>query len=359
MGKESARQADSLALGLYEMESIPFQDKIDQIPPEERSKYIVPIRASVGCNGFCSFCYRPFSSWHGLPAERVATLSDFYVSKGFRQILFSDENFIGTDLRRANVIADHFLKIKAEYPEFSFEFDARADSFGDHQADNFNHDLVKKFKEAGVSVVFTGIEGGNNADLDYYRKFQHGIDPLQQNVFYLTAMRQHGVHVEPGFIMLNEESTLQRVGDNIDFIHDYFSPELVPEMYWYRISYYSGSALTKRRIRELTKAGDREALRGITYGGLEVDFQDPEVQRFALVLDLVKAKFLEDENQINFELRDEPNLLARIGDQVRDTHTQHFKQYADIARTGDLARAPALVGSHYQTIRSLCITPNG
>lgn len=340
---------------LYEMSDIPFFTYIEQIPLNERDKYIVPVRTSVGCNGFCCFCYRPFPSWHGIPAERVNTLFDYYTSKGFNKFLLADENFVGTDLPRMREIADHFLQIKAVHPNFSFEFDARADSYGDYRTGNFEHDLVDKLKRAGLFRVFTGIESGNNSDLAYYRKFTKGIDPLKQNIFYLNNMRQHEVYVESGFIMLNEESDLGRVRDNIAFIHDYLSPEIVPEIYWYKISYRSGSELTRKKIRELTLAEDYEAVRKIAYGELKLKFKRPEIQRFSLILDAVKAKFLGMDSGFEFELRDNPDLLAKSGNQIQDVHTSYFRQYTDIAEVGNLAETPVLVESHYKAIRNLCI----
>lgn len=355
MTAEFKSLSDSIASGLFEMGDIPFRNHAEQIPPEKRPGYIVPVRTSVGCPSCCSFCYRPFPNWHGLPAERVAVLFDFYTSKGFSQFLLSDENFIGTDLIRAHVIADHLLQIKTAHPRLSFEFDVRADSFGDYQDGHFDHELVDKFKRAGVFSVFTGIEAGNTDDLAYYRKFGRGVDALKQNIFYLTTMREHGVNVESGFIMLNEKSDLNRVRKNIAFIHDYLPAELVPEIYWYRISYYSGSELTRRKIKELTLAGDNEALRKIAYGELRVNFNRPEIQRFAAILDSVKTRFLQTPGGFDFELRDRPDLLARIGDQVKEIHTSHFNQYADIAEAGSMADIPVLVDSHYQIIRSLCV----
>lgn len=346
---------DNIASALYEMGNIPFLSYIEQLSLSERAKYVVPIRTSVGCNGFCSFCYRPFHNWHGIPAERVNTLFDHYTSRGFTKFLLVDENFIGTNLPRIREIADHLLQIKDAHPSFSFEFDARADGFGDYRTGNFEHNLVDKLRRAGLFRVFTGIEGGNNPDLFYYRKYTKGVDPLKQNIFYLSNMRQHGVYVESGFIMLNEESDLGRVRDNITFIHDYLPPEIVPEMYWYKMSYRSGSELTRIKIRGLTSAGDYEAIRKLAYGELKLKFKRPEIQRFSSILDAVKAKFLGADSGFGFELRDNLDLMAKSGNQIRYVHTSYFRQYTDIAEVGNLAEAPVLVESHYQAIRNLCI----
>lgn len=331
----------------YEVqERFPFQDSIERFDKEDRKKFTIPIQTSFGCNGFCTFCYRPFKGWHGMPAEQVIEKFEFYIRNGFTKFLIVDDNFIGTDLERARKIAEGLHALKQKHQAISFEFDARADSFGRYDKNCFEHELIEKLIAAGLRKIFVGIESGNGTDLRLLRKFPANIDPVKQNIYFLENMKQHRVSIAPGFIMLTEDSDLDSVINNIKFIATYLPPQISPEIYWYQLSYYPGSELTKKKIAELESKGDSKGISEIVYGQYIPKYKNSFAQQFSAILEKVKTRFRTLDDQLDYARIEE----TIKGDTFRAAHTYYFMKYAEYASKQDVLSADALINEHYEEI---------
>lgn len=350
---QSVKIGKSLTNDELDKLEIPFVERIKSIPIADRKNLTVPVRTSIGCNGFCNFCYRPYKGWIGISSTKVVELFNYYVNEGFRKFLIVDDNFPGTDLVRVNEIAEEFIKIKEKFPDFNFEFDARANSFGDYQKDNFNHLLIDKLIRAGLRNIFVGIESGNTEDLKYFRKFCVTMDPLKQNIYFLKNIKKRSVLLTPGFIMINEESKMERVSKNLDFIDKYLPPQITPEIYCYKISFYSGAELTRRKVKELTIAKDLETVRKIIYGQYKPIFKDKTVSNFSLILDSLRRNFSRLEDELDLSLYQKGNLLKKQGKEFKKIHKKFFEKYIEAAKQNDLSEIDSLMMKHYETVLAI------
>jgi anaerobic magnesium-protoporphyrin IX monomethyl ester cyclase len=122
---------------------------------------VASLIGSRGCPHRCSFCqvssflpkYRTRSS------QNIIKEIDEIVSAEYNAIAFVDENFI-VDKKKVETIMDHI--IHQRYDLTLWIMDARVDSA--------DRTLYKKMRDAGVKIIFFGIESGNQEVLDFYNK---------------------------------------------------------------------------------------------------------------------------------------------------------------------------------------------
>ncbi len=121
---------------------------------------IASIRTSYGCKFACSFCAVPFimhKKYLERPAEHV--VSEIQNIKEDHIFFLDDETFLNE--QRMAEIANLLLKrgIKKKYHSW-----ARADTIVRHP------DLFRLWKEAGLGIVYVGIEAMENPRLKDYKK---------------------------------------------------------------------------------------------------------------------------------------------------------------------------------------------
>ncbi len=331
---------------------LPFKEEAAMIDPSLRGELTVPIRTSIGCKGFCSFCYLRGSNWIGIGSDYVVNQFDEYLSMGFKKFLIVDDDFT-TDAGRVERIARGLVILQQKHGRFSFEFDTRTDGFGDYKSDNFDHNLVSLLQEAGMNRLFTGIESGNTEDLRCFTKFARNVDPVEQNRFFLRNMISHGVHVMPGFIMLSESTTLDGVRKNIDFITENLPAQVVPEIFCYHISFYPGSIITNKKIAQLELRGEFEEAKRFIYEVIQPKYADENVAQLEKVLNSVRRRFASLEKDIEINKDNELEIVARHGEQLKRVHRSFFMAYADMVEAGVLIDVDKLIEEHYRAVLTI------
>jgi len=338
-----------------ELDNIPFplMTGLKNVPYKDRQHIKVLIRTSTGCNGFCTFCYLPVKKWSKMSAGKVGELFDHYTQEGFRKFIIIDDNFIGKNSERAREIALRLRATKESYPDFAFEFDARADSFGSYVDNQFDGGLINELKKSGLEKIFVGIESGNNDDLRLFRKSIKSVDALKQNVYFLEKIKTHNLEIIPGFVMLNENSTFSQVRENIDFIESYLPGQISPEIYCYTLSYYPGAELTRKKFSELVAKGETEKARELVYGNYEREYKDSRIRDFSVLLDQVKKRF----SSLDEQLPDDEASLNRIkkvgNESLGAIHTKFFREYANMAETGRFYCTDSIIESHYHSVERI------
>ncbi len=328
---------------------LPFKEEVTTTDPSLRRELTVPIRTSIGCKGFCSFCYLRGSNWIGMEPDYVVNQFEEYLSMGFKKFLIIDDDFT-TDAERVGKIAMRLMPLQQKHGKFNFEFDTRTDGFGDYKSDNFNHDLVNLLKKAGMNRLFTGIESGNIGDLRCFTKFAKNVDPIEQNRFFLRNMRLHGVHIIPGFVMLSESTTIDGVRKNINFITDNLPAQVVPEIFCYHISFYPGSAMTNKKITQLELKGKFEEAKRFVYEVMPPTYADERITQLEKVLNKVRKRFTSLEKEIEINKDNELEIVAKHGEQLKKVHRHFFMAYADMAEAGMLVNADKSIDDHYQAV---------
>ena len=142
----------------------------------------------------------------------------------------------------------------------------------------FRHDIIEEMIDSGLSDIFVGVDAGNSEDLDYYvKRVSKHWDMLDQNRFYLEEIRNYydRITVTPGFISFNERSTIKSIGDNIDFIYEFFPPQASPEIYWYRLAFYVGAPLTRRAMAKMTDMELSGVVEQLLTGYYQPEINDP------------------------------------------------------------------------------------
>lgn len=137
------------------------------------------VRTSVGCPNRCSFCVVPFLA-NGKYVQRIPEdVVDEVALIGPEHIYFvDDEMFINA--RRAEAIAKLLIerKIHKEYVSW-----ARADTICEHP------ELFRLWKEAGLTVLYVGLESMEAETLQSYNK---GIEP-STNLKAVEILRELGI----------------------------------------------------------------------------------------------------------------------------------------------------------------------
>jgi len=158
----------------------------------EPGSYVITAETSRGCPFKCEFCSVTAMwghIWRFKSAERILTELEVIRNLGYRWVFIVDDNFIV----HAN-LADRerlFREILHRRLNLRFIAQMRADIIVK------NPSIVKLASEAGLRLVFVGIESGSN---DVLRKMKKGIS-TDISSKAVKILHQNGVLTHGGFII--------------------------------------------------------------------------------------------------------------------------------------------------------------
>jgi len=166
------------------------------------------IVSSRGCPFRCTFCgCRKFARgvWRPRSVENIMEELQLLYSKGFRQFLFVDDNFT-LNLRRVQKLCREIRKERMDIEWFC-----------DSRVDNCRYEVFRDMVKAGCSLLYFGVESGNQRILNYYKK---GTTPEQTRKAVGWA-RKAGVDVIVGsFIVGAPDETLKEVETTLRFAYE-------------------------------------------------------------------------------------------------------------------------------------------
>lgn len=182
------------------------------------------VAASRGCYAACSFCsIRSFykssagPTWRGRSPENVVDEVEWlHKTYGVTSISFADDDFFGpgrAGKERARRIGEEILQ-RGLMIEFHISL----------RANDVEEELLAFLKSSGLRGVFLGLESGIQSDLDFYAK---GVT-VEDNVRALKVMRNLGLDVKVGFILLNPTSRFDEVIRNLEFLKEHDLRNVVP-----------------------------------------------------------------------------------------------------------------------------------
>lgn len=186
------------------------------------------VQTSSGCPGACTFCtirdrmqtrgLGVDEAWVGYPAlevvEQIEKSADLIRKSGTLRrgdkplIDIVDDEFIGNDVKRAVTIAEEIDRRKLD---INFFFLTRSDTLCD-----LGEDSLKLFKKAGLIRIFLGTESGSNSQLKRMGKNL----TVDVNIKAINLLRKCELDFISGFIMFEPMTTLEEVGENVNFIND-------------------------------------------------------------------------------------------------------------------------------------------
>jgi anaerobic magnesium-protoporphyrin IX monomethyl ester cyclase len=212
----AVRESEPRAL-VQDLDSLPFPDR--PYPPEEILRFpTLPVLASRGCARRCSFC-SIHTFYRTAPGKVVRVRKPEMVTKemlelnhehGVRIFLFQDDDFplwgrAGrrwvdelTARLRDSRLADHAIwkiSCRAEYVE---------------------PELFAELRDAGLFLVYMGIESGVEAGLEVLHKQM----TVEQNRAGVRVLKELGVLFSYGFMLFDPSSTFDSVRENLAFLRE-------------------------------------------------------------------------------------------------------------------------------------------
>jgi len=209
---------------IVETEPRPLIEDLDSLPfpyrpfdPAQIGGFpTLPMLASRGCARRCTFCsiHMFYRNAPGKvvrvrkPAKVIEEMLHLYRHHGVRVILFQDDDFPlwGRAGRRwadelvgrmhdAGLVDRVLWKIscRAEYVE---------------------RDLFAMLRDAGMFLVYMGIESGTEQGLEVLNKEM----TVEQNIQAIDTLKELGIQVSYGFMLFDPTSTFESIRENIGFL---------------------------------------------------------------------------------------------------------------------------------------------
>lgn len=202
----------------------PLVDDLDRLPYPVRDfepetalgRKAIPLLASRGCARTCSFCSIQ-TFYRAAPGKVVRTrkpsavveeMLSLHQQRGITIFLFQDDDFplFGPVWRRWAADFIQELHRSGLSRRVIWKMNCRADSV--------DPEVFAALKDAGLYLVYMGLESGNDEGLKTLHK---GIT-VEQNLRAVHLLKQVGLMFEFGFMMFDPSSTLLSVRENLNFL---------------------------------------------------------------------------------------------------------------------------------------------
>jgi len=255
----------------------PLVEDLDQLPYPERNyepetvlgRSIMPMLASRGCARTCSFCsiHTFYRAAPGKivrtrkPAEVVHEMRLLHEQRGATVFLFQDDDFplFGTVWRRwAREFVDE-LHRNGLPGKVIWKINCRADAV--------DRELFIAMRDAGLYLVYMGLESGSEQGLETL----HKQITVEQNIAAVKLLKSIGLTFEYGFMLLDPSSTFETVRDNLNFLRIILDDGCLPVTFC-RMVPYDGTPIKDELVRT-----------GRLRGGVcdpDYDFLDPRLEEF-------------------------------------------------------------------------------
>jgi anaerobic magnesium-protoporphyrin IX monomethyl ester cyclase len=200
---------------IEDLDSLPYPVRIFQ-KNAILGRNATPMLASRGCARTCSFCsiHMFYRTAPGKvvrtrkPAEVVREMRLLLEEHNISIFLFQDDDFplFGPAWRRwaREFVAElHRSRLPGRV---AWKINCRADAV--------EPQLFREMREAGLYMVYMGLESGTEEGL----KTLHKQITVEQNLRAVEILKQIGLIFEFGFMLLDPSSTFESVRKNVDFL---------------------------------------------------------------------------------------------------------------------------------------------
>lgn len=253
---------------LEHLDELPYPDR-EYEPESVLGRSILPILASRGCARTCSFCsiHTFYRAAPGRivrtrkPAEVVREMELLHEERGTTIFLFQDDDFplFGTVWRRwANDFVDE-LERTGLSRKVIWKMNCRADAV--------DRDLFIRMRDAGLYLVYMGLESGSEQGLETLHKQIN----VEQNLKAVETLKSIGLMFEYGFMLLDPSSTFESIRENIQFLRTILADGCLPVTFC-RMLPYDGTPIHDELVRTGRLRGD--------VCNPDYDFLDPRIGEF-------------------------------------------------------------------------------
>jgi anaerobic magnesium-protoporphyrin IX monomethyl ester cyclase len=253
---------------LDDLDQLPYPDR-DYEPEMVLGRSIMPILASRGCARTCSFCsiHTFYRAAPGRivrtrkPAEVVREMRMLHEEQGITIFLFQDDDFplFGQVWRRwANEFVDELHR--NELPgKVIWKMNCRADAV--------DRELFIRMRDAGLYLVYMGLESGSEEGLETL----HKQITVEQNIRAVNVLKDIGLMWEYGFMLLDPSSTFESIRENIGFLRTILNDGCLPVTFC-RMLPYDGTPIKDSLVQSGRIRGD--------ICNPDYDFLDPKIGEF-------------------------------------------------------------------------------
>jgi radical SAM superfamily enzyme YgiQ (UPF0313 family) len=253
---------------VQDLDQLPYPER-DYQPGSVLGRSIMPLLASRGCARTCSFCsiHTFYRAAPGKivrtrkPSEVVREMRTLHEERGVRIFLFQDDDFplFGAVWRRwANEFVDELQR--NDLPgKVIWKMNCRADAV--------ERDLFIRMRDAGLYLVYMGLESGSEQGLETL----HKQITVEQNLRAVNLLKSIGLMWEYGFMLLDPSSTFATVRENLGFLRTILADGCLPVTFCRMLPYHG----TPIHV-ELQRSG---RLRGDVCNP-DYDFLDPRLSEF-------------------------------------------------------------------------------
>jgi radical SAM superfamily enzyme YgiQ (UPF0313 family) len=225
--------------------------------------------ASRGCARTCSFC-SIHMFYRVAPGKVVRTRAPAEVAREMRYLLdefdatvllFQDDDFpmFGPAWHRWTRALLEEIHAHDLVGRMIWKVNCRADAA--------DPELLSEMRDAGLYLVYMGLESGSDKGLETL----HKQITVAQNEAAVATMKDLGILFDFGFMMLDPSSTFESIGDNVAFLRRIVGDGYAPAEFC-RMVPYDGTP-----IKDQLEAEGR--LRGDVCNP-DYDFLDPRIERF-------------------------------------------------------------------------------
>jgi len=253
---------------LEDLDELPHPDR-NYHPNAVLGRNIMPLVASRGCARTCSFCsiHTFYRAAPGKvvrtrrPAAVVEEMRVLYEQHDTRIFLFQDDDFplfgpvwkrwatqFVEELHRSGLARDVIWKINC-------------------RADAVDRDLFIKMRDAGLYLVYMGLESGSEEGLETL----HKQITVEQNLRAVNLLKSIGLMWEYGFMLLDPSSTFESVRANLAFLRTILADGCLPVTFC-RMLPYDGTPIKDALVRSGRLLGD--------VCNPDYDFLDPRLSAF-------------------------------------------------------------------------------
>jgi anaerobic magnesium-protoporphyrin IX monomethyl ester cyclase len=237
---------------VQDLDSLPFPYR--PYGPEHIGGFpTLPLLASRGCIRRCSFCsiHTFYRTAPGKvvrvrqPEKIIEEMLHLYRQHGVRVFLFQDDDFPlwGKKGRRwaEELVARMHDSGLAE--KVIWKISCRAEYV--------EPDLFQAMREAGLFLVYMGIESGVNQGLEILFKQM----TIEQNLDAVATLKRLGIVFSYGFMLFDPSSTFETIRENIGFLRKIVADGSAPALFS-RMLPYGGTPIRDRLAKEGRLRGD-------------------------------------------------------------------------------------------------------
>ncbi len=253
---------------IHDLDEFPYPDRAIQ-PHIILGRPVMQMLASRGCARTCSFCsiHMFYRSAPGKvvrtrkPAEIAREMKMLQEERGISLFLFQDDDFPVFGPAWHRWTRDFLGELyRHDLPGRTlWKINARADAI--------DPELFAEMRDAGMYLVYMGLESGSEEGLITLNK----SITVQQNIRAVDALKELGILFDFGFMLLDPSSTFESILENVAFLRRIVGDGYMAAEFC-RMIPYDGTPIKEQLAQQGRLRGD------ICHP--DYDFLDPRLYKF-------------------------------------------------------------------------------